>query len=60
VQVVFSAPEERVITDYAQAHGLTFEAAVQELFAAGLARRVRAHLGRRPSAAVRRFHRRDV
>jgi hypothetical protein len=55
--VAFSPAEARLIAGYAARQGMTFEAAVQELFSTGLAHRVRVRLGRRPSAAVRQFHR---
>lgn len=57
MEVAFSDAEARLIQIYADDQGLSFEAAVQALFVAGLARRVRARLGRGPSAAVRAFHR---
>lgn len=55
--VAFTDAEAAVIQDIASIFGLSFEEAVQSLATGGLARRVRAKLGKRPSASVRRFHR---
>lgn len=57
VTVTLSEDELRLVEAYAAERGLSLEAALEELAADGLARRVRTRTGRRPSPWVRSFHR---
>jgi hypothetical protein len=59
VLVRVSEDEAAQIREYAALHGLTYEAAVQELCLAGLSLRV-SRVGLRPSPALRRSGRRGT